>query len=457
MDYKYSNIWQRFADFYLSSFFHLLFSLVVVLLQIQFGCLNFNFFSPEFWINCILVFLTYHLIETIIEGLSGAGLAKQILGMRLVDATYKKPIGIFRSLLRTVFSVFSFLIFGMGFFAIGFNREHKSLHDLLTGSIVINLPKQGFLKFSSIFWTCVALVPGFIISLALLATLSTLPLGMTKSLINLSKTSSFQLDNFISNPELTITLPYQQKRLNALTELNTLEYVEFHVDPLSRYNYIQPEVLQLLGVKITDYDYLLTDWQDDITQAKLKSAIIIPKLTFKDIANKDLVIMNQKFLIHPSKTLLGTDFLDMFDYQINNQTMLVSLYDEDQELLKEPSLDMDSKNYLLNVLRKIRFDWRLHQANFSALELEEFAKLDDKLSTAIELDFDPQDGYIKSAVILEPTDNEVFNKSCENFLKDLPQFSNVPATLKSKGIQKFKMNLTYREILRAPLDPNNNH
>jgi hypothetical protein len=36
-----------------------------------------------------LVFLTYHLIETIIEGLSGAGLAKQILGMRLVDATYK--------------------------------------------------------------------------------------------------------------------------------------------------------------------------------------------------------------------------------------------------------------------------------------------------------------------------------------------------------------------------------
>jgi hypothetical protein len=147
----------------------------------------------------------------------------------------------------------------------------------------------------------------------------------------------------------------------------------------------------------------------------------------------------------------------MFDYQINNQTMLVSLYDEDQELLKEPSLDMDSKNYLLNVLRKIRFDWRLHQANFSALELEEFAKLDDKLSTAIELDFDPQDGYIKSAVILEPTDNEVFNKSCENFLKDLPQFSNVPATLKSKGIQKFKMNLTYREILRAPLDPNNNH
>jgi hypothetical protein len=391
-------------------------------------------------------------LETIIEGLSGAGLAKQILGMRLVSASGQKPIGIFRALLRTIFAVFSFLIFGMGFLAIAFNREHKSLHDLLSGSVVVNIPKQGFLKITSIFWTCVALVPGLILTIAFLATLSTFPLGATKSLINLSKTSSFQLDNFNSDPELTISLPYQQKRLSALTELNTVEYVEFHIDPLSDYNYIQPEVLKLLGVKITDYDYLLTDWQDDLTQAKLKTAIVIPKLTFKDNEDKDLVIINQKFIINPSKTSLGTEFLDMFDYQVNNQTMLINLYEEDQELLKDPVLDLESKKYLLYVLRQIRSGWRLHQASFSAQELEEFAKLEDKLSAVIELDFDPQDGYIKSAVIVEPTKNEVFNNSCKNFIKDLPRFSSIPASLKQKGSHKLKMNLTYREIFSTAKD-----
>jgi uncharacterized RDD family membrane protein YckC len=449
MDLKYSNIWHRLADFYLSSFLHLFFTLIGVLILIQMNFMELNFFAPQFWTNVFIIFGLYHLIETSIEGLTGFGLAKQILGMRLLDITSSKPIGVFRALLRTIFAIISFLIFGLGFIAIAFNREHKSLHDLLSGSKVVTLPKQGLARFLSIFLTVVTVIPGLIVTIALLGTLSTLPLGATKSLINLSKPSGFQLEAFNIDPELKVNLPYQQKRLTALTELNGLEYIEYNVDPLSRYNYIQPEVLKLLGAKITDYDYFLTDWQDDITRAKLKTVILIPKLTFKDKNNVDLTIYNQKFLIHPSKTSLGTDFLDIFDYQINNSAVMLGLFAEDQEVLKDSELDLESKNYLLYVLRSIRAQWRDYQSKFSAPELEEFATVEDKVTTVLELDFDTKAGYIKSAVLTEPSKNEVFNKSCSGFIRGLPKFTNIPTSLQLKESYKLKLSLTYQEILSA--------
>ncbi len=447
MDFKYSNIWQRLADFYLSSFFHLLFLLISILILIQLKLLEFSFFLPEFWTKCFWIFVTYHLLETCIEGITGSGLAKQILGMRLLSTSNSKPIGIVRALFRTILALFSFLFFGLGFIAIAFNREHKSLHDLLTGTKVVNIPKQGFLKFISVFWTVLSLAPGLVLTIALLGTFSTVPLGATKSLINLSKPSTFQLESFNVNPELKISLPFQQKRLSALTELNNFEYIEYNIDPLSEYNYIQPDVLRLLGVKFSDYDFLITDWQEDITQAKIKTAILIPKLTFKDQDDKDITVFNQKFLIDASRTVLGNEFLDLFDYQINNQTMIFALYSEDQEILKDQNLDIESKNYLLHVLREIRAKWRDYQAQFPAKELEEFAKVEEKLTSLLELDFDTKDGYIKSAVITEPTKNEVFNSSCKKFVKVLPKFTNIPDVLKQRGTYKVKISLTYREIL----------
>jgi len=448
MEYKYSNIWQRLADFYLSSFFHLLFLVISILLLVQFNFLEINFFSPEFWTKCLCIFISYHLLETSIEGLTGSGLAKQVLGMRLLNNHNSRPIGLIPALFRTIIALFSFVFFGLGFIAIAFNREHKSFHDLLTGSKVVNVPKQGFSKFISIFWTVSSIIPGLILTFVLIGMLSTFPLGVTKSLINLSKPSSFQLDEFDSNPELKISLPFQQKRLSALSELHNIEYIEYNVDPLSKYNYIQPEVLKLLGAKITDYDYLLSDWQEDITQAKIKTVVLIPKLTFKNQNDTDITVYNQKFLIDGSKTLLGNEFLDLFDYQINNQTIMLGLHIEDQDILKDKNIDQESKNYLLHVLRAIRANWREYQTKFSASELEEFAKIDDKLTAILELDLDTKDGYIKSAVITEPTKNEVFNSSCKSFVKTLPKFTNIPDVLKQKNSYRIKISLTYREILK---------
>ena len=152
MDYKNSNIWQRLADFYLSCFFHFLVLVILILIFVQSGYIEFNIFAPEFWKLSLLIFIGFHLIETLIEGLSGAGIAKHILGMRLLDNLSYKPIGLIRAFLRSILAVFSFLLLGLGFFASGFNQEHKTLHDLLTNSRVVNTPKQGITKFVSIFW-----------------------------------------------------------------------------------------------------------------------------------------------------------------------------------------------------------------------------------------------------------------------------------------------------------------
>ena len=110
---------------------------------------------------------------------------------------------------------------------------------------------------------------------------------------------------------------------------------------------------------------------------------------------------------------------------------------------------MESKNYLLYVLRSIRAQWRDYQSKFSAPELEEFATVEDKVTTVLELDFDTKAGYIKSAVLTEPSKNEVFNKSCSGFIRGLPKFTNIPTSLQLKESYKLKLSLTYQEILSA--------
>ena len=272
------------------------------------------------------------------------------------------------------------------------------------------------------------------------------PVGITKSLINLNKTSSFDISKFNSDPKLKIILPYQQKRISALTELNNIEYIEYNLNPLNKYNFIQPETLKLLSARIIDYNYLLIDWEKNISNAKLKTAILIPKLTLKDQNDNDIVIYNQKFIIDPSNTSLGTDFLDLFDYQINNQTLLIAIHPEDQTILADYVLNTEEKNYLLYVLRQIRSKWQEYQRNFSAVELENFAQIDEKLTALIEIDFNTKNGYVSSGIILEPTKNEVFNQTCKKFIKEIPRFKNIPPSLANKNNYKLRLALTYREL-----------
>lgn len=449
MDYKYSNIWQRLADFYLSCFFHILITGLIVLIVTKAKILDLNLFTPEFWIFSLWVFLGFHLLETLVESLSGAGIAKQILGMRLMDANSLGSIGIVRALLRTVFALFSFLLLGLGYLAIAFNREHKSLHDLLTGARVVNTPKSGFAKIFSIFMTVVSVIPGLLISLALLTALSTIPLGAGKSLVELTRPSSFALDLFATKPELAITLPYKQKRIAALTEFNNLEFIEYELDPLGKYNYVQPSVLRLIGVKPWDYDFMLTNWQDDLTQAQLKIVVLIPKLIFKDSEDRDLVVYNQKFIIDPAKTQLGSDLLDLFDYQINEKTqnLTLSLHPEDRETLANQDLDDDAKKYLLYVFRSIRSNWQDYLGLLSPSELAELVSVEDSISNTLIFDFDTKDGYIKHAAINEPSKNETFNKICERFIGTLPRFRNLPVSLKEIGLYSFKMDLRYQEVI----------
>jgi len=444
MDYKFSNIWARLADLYLSTFFHLLIIGIVVLILSQCGIIELNFLLPEFWSNFLQIFIIYHLLETSLEGFTGAGLAKYILGMRLLDMNSSKPIGIARSLLRAVIAVFSFLFFGLGFIAIAFNQESKSLHDLLSSSKVVKIPQKGLSGLISFFWFFVSLTTGLILTIALVIVVFFVSFNLSNNIFNLSKNSYFQNESFDSNSESKIILTLEQKRLSGLTELNNLQYIEYDIDPLSEYNFIQPSILKLLNIKTNDYGLIFLNWEQGINSTEVKTIVTIPKITFKDQDDKDLVVFNQKFIVNPEKTSLGLNFLNLFDYQINNQNIILGLHDEDQLIHLDENLDQESKNFLLYVLREIRSKWKAYQSNLDVKELEEFVKVDDRPVTAIELDFDTQSGYIKSAKI-ENSNNEIFSKSCKNFVKILPKFRNIPRALKEKKSYKLKVPLTYRE------------
>ena len=92
------------------------------------------------------------LIQLLIIGLSGPCFYTyfwmvnegQTLGMqawKIKLISQKKNLSILLCLLRCFVSLFSFLILGIGYFLILFNKDNRSLSDLITDTQVIDLKK----------------------------------------------------------------------------------------------------------------------------------------------------------------------------------------------------------------------------------------------------------------------------------------------------------------------------
>lgn len=70
-------------------------------------------------------------------GWAGATPGKWAVGLRVVDHRSRYPIGISRGLLRLVAYIVSSLSLGIGHLLILVRRDHRALHDVLSGTRVI--------------------------------------------------------------------------------------------------------------------------------------------------------------------------------------------------------------------------------------------------------------------------------------------------------------------------------
>ncbi len=67
---------------------------------------------------------------------------KMLLGLRVVDATTLRPLGLWQAIGRYFAYLVSMLPVGLGFVWIFFDARHQAWHDKLAGSLVIHAPRR---------------------------------------------------------------------------------------------------------------------------------------------------------------------------------------------------------------------------------------------------------------------------------------------------------------------------
>jgi uncharacterized RDD family membrane protein YckC len=70
----------------------------------------------------------------------GTSVGKICLGLKIVR-TDGTPIDFAVALVRSLAACFSFIVFFMGFFWAGWDREKQSWHDKIAGTVVVQVPK----------------------------------------------------------------------------------------------------------------------------------------------------------------------------------------------------------------------------------------------------------------------------------------------------------------------------
>jgi uncharacterized RDD family membrane protein YckC len=76
---------------------------------------------------------------TLSHALMGATLGKRAVGLRVVTRLGVRP-GLARSAVRSLLALVSLGLLGLGALAAFFTRSHRSLHDLLSGTYVVEPP-----------------------------------------------------------------------------------------------------------------------------------------------------------------------------------------------------------------------------------------------------------------------------------------------------------------------------
>ncbi len=437
---------RRFAAFCLSIFTYALVIVIILALSFLFHFLEPSFTNPAFWILILEVMLAFMVFESILQGIYGFSIAKLLLGLRLVDYVSAKPIGVFRSLLRTVFASFSTLLLGLGHIAIAFNREHRSLHDLLSSSRVIEEPLAGSKKMFRTVLTFISSFLGLLLIGSLIVVLAILPKQIYKVYSRLNQFPSIDGALLKSSPEEAFVVQLGAGRIVALLQYKDLNYIEFELDPQSPVSSISETTLIDLGAK-KYLDFL----PPELTDIEILHLFNIPQLTFKDIQNHDLKIKNQIFTI-AEKNVLGLDVLSLFDYEVldsNGSYLSLRLPEQNRDLIAEQALDADSKAFVLYTLSNLKIMWDNY---LSKIDPEILAKLSAEdtslLVNLVTLQLNTHTGYVTGLQLKEASPNEEFNRICEEFATVIPRFTKLPSGIKDLEAINLDLELRFKQDLK---------
>jgi len=445
-EFKRAGFLKRFAAFYLALFFISFGTAFIVLLMHELRIWGLEVHTYRFWLVTILVFFILAFTDTFFQNILGANLAKRLLGLKIVDRDTNERLGILRSLLRAIAGVFSFLFFGLGFIAIAFNRESLSMHDLISGSKVLEKQRPPVLNAITNLLAGTSFLVGTIFLLVFVASLAVAPLSLAKSFYAMAQYPKFDLTYFSKNKSFDSKI--NNEKVFIFFYSRTPDFVDFELNPNQAHSSIDKEALSKLGLNMTDLYFTLKNWGSELSELRLQSAYLAKTILLKDEASKDLMLYDFSFVLD-DKSVIGRDLLSVFDFSIDKRKNIFSLKPHRGDSLILANLDYDdtAKQYLIYMLRKIREDWRnlLKQSNPALLA--ELSDLNRELRNPIQINIDTESGYITKAVLLEPSKQEEFDKLCETLLSGLDRLRMMPDSLVEKRRISIEMDLVYQELI----------
>jgi hypothetical protein len=263
------------------------------------GLFNIELYSKGFWsLFLVLVFLGF-LTDEFFKCLLKFNLAKFLLGLRLVDEREFKSIGFYRALFRTFFAFISFLLLGLGFVSILFNREKLSMHDMLVHSSVVDLSENIFSRIVSALAAFLIAIPGLLISLSFIAILLGSPLFVWSSVKDYQYRQTIEISEWFDKPNLKYSIllnNLDDKKAVTFLLVDTGDYYEDFVlsanEEFSTVNINKFPVFKNIDKLKFDLRKFL-DSRDFLNSFYLK----FDKMVFKSTANYDLSIKNPRLYL----------------------------------------------------------------------------------------------------------------------------------------------------------------
>ncbi len=144
MTASYAGFWRRAVALWIdSAILNAVATLLVALLAKVYGLEMSEIEGMSLQLLSVLAYLVLAFpYYTIGHYRWGFTLGKRLLGVRVIDAASGQGISAGQSVARTLASVLSYLVFGLGYLMCAWDSEKRTLHDRLCGTRCVRLTAQ---------------------------------------------------------------------------------------------------------------------------------------------------------------------------------------------------------------------------------------------------------------------------------------------------------------------------
>ena len=448
--YKKASFLKRLAAFYLAATFIIFLSYLFSYLISIIG--DIELYSRGFWTLFLWVLFIAFITDEFFQCFLTFNLAKYVLGLRVVDEREFKSIGFVRAVIRTILAFISFILGGLGFVAILFNREKLSMHDMFVRSTVVDLNENIISKsISAITAFCIA-IPGLIVTLGFVVILLTSPLFVWSSVKDYQYQKTIEVSEWFDNPKAQYSISLDDKDGSKyvtflITDTGTY-YDNFSVQANQKDSTINVYELDLFdNMQRIKFDLSrFLDTRDFLSSFYLKAE----KIVFKTLANYDLSVRNPKFFFD-YKNIIADDILSSFKYNIVEQEnrLKISLSDNLTAILRNTKLSYLMKSQYVSAVYHIEEQWMKFLYALDVKEKAELMAVKTPLANNVRILVDPQTGYIQEYNIIHPGKNTLFNRVTNRFLNSLQFKAFDPSDLSPSDTKNNSLDITllYRELI----------